>query len=108
MEKEEDDELRYKLKRKYIGIFEILVVLYNNNRIPDELIVIIINRLLKLKNINYDIECLHKLIDGINISNIDKKILNELYVKFKKIDIKTLPSRIKFLSYDISDKFEGL
>ena len=111
MENEEDDELRYKLKRKYIGVFEILAILYNNKNINSDLLKSILNTLLKFNNINYDIECLNILLKIININLIDKtrfieKPVLENFIKiFESIDKSLLKNRIKFLSYDILDKF---
>jgi hypothetical protein len=103
MEKETEDEAKYKLKRKYIGVFEILTILYNNNKIPIHILIISIKKLLEFKNINYDIECLHIITQKINMKDINKDVLNDIKVIFEKVDISKLPSRIKFLSYDICD-----
>jgi hypothetical protein len=107
-EEEDDDEKEYKLKRKYIGVYEILRILYNNGKIPIDIIICVISRLLKYSNINYDIECLHTLIiKCVPNKNkfIDKKILESIINKLKAINNSELKSRTKFLSYDIVDKF---
>lgn len=101
MEAETDDECKYKLKRKYLGIFEVLLILYYENKLTIETIIIIITKLLKFKNVKYDIECLHILITKIKIK--DKNINNDIKLKLEKIDLTKLPSRIKYLCYDIND-----
>ena len=108
-EEEEEDELQYKLKRKYIGVYEILRILYNKNKIPITLINKVLYDLFLYKNINYDIECLHSLIIKLqpNKDNfISSSILNSIMEKLNNIDKTKLKSRNKFLSFDIVDKFK--
>lgn len=106
MEKEEDDEKKYALKRNYIGVFEILSILYNGKKIPIELILSVLKKLLEFKNINYDIECLHILFTKINVKDIKPEVLEDIKNRFDLVDKSELTTRIKFLSYDISDCLE--
>jgi len=108
MEKKEDDDDKYKLKRKYIGVFEILAILYNYNKINTDLIIVVIGRLLEFNNLEYDIECLHIITQNISINKISKDKLMNIKNKFEKVEISKLSSRIKYLSYDISDLFENI
>tara|TARA_B110000037_G_scaffold51424_1_gene63150 strand:+ start:1118 stop:2089 length:972 start_codon:yes stop_codon:yes gene_type:complete len=103
IEKEKDDETRYKLKQRYIGIFEVLVILFKNKQILLDTILIITKKILLFKNINYDIECLHILITKINIENKNKNKFENIKIKIESLDFKLLTSRIKFLCYDIKD-----
>ena len=95
--------------RKYIGVYEILRILYNKNKIPITLINKVLYDLFLYKNINYDIECLHSLIIKLqpNKDNfISSSILNSIMEKLNNIDKTKLKSRNKFLSFDIVDKFK--
>ena len=102
---EKDDELKYKLKRKYIGIYKLLVF-YTIKKINIHLVNKIVSKLLEFNKTENDIECLHSLFQKINVKDIDKDLLIKMKDIFDKIELNKFKNRIKFLSYDFKDWLE--